>query len=74
MAIAKDTVVQFHYTLKDADGTVIEASHGNEPMAYLHGHGNIIPGLEEAMAGKARAIARISTYPAAHIQIEKRSR
>jgi FKBP-type peptidyl-prolyl cis-trans isomerase SlyD len=52
MAIAKDTVVQFHYTLKDADGTVIEASHGNEPMAYLHGHGNIIPGLEDAMAGK----------------------
>ena len=52
MAIAKDTVVQFHYTLKDADGTVIEASHGNEPMAYLHGHGNIIPGLEEEMAGK----------------------
>lgn len=52
MAIAKDTVVQFHYTLKDADGTVIEASHGNEPMAYLHGHGNIIPGLEEEMMGK----------------------
>ena len=53
MDIAKDTVVQFHYTLKDADGTVIEASHGNEPMAELHGHGNITPGLEEAMAGKA---------------------
>ncbi|OUS36732.1 peptidylprolyl isomerase [Oleispira antarctica] len=52
MAIAKDTVVQFHYTLKDADGTVIEASHGNGPMAYLHGHGNIIPGLEEEMLGK----------------------
>jgi len=52
MAIAKDTVVQFHYTLKDADGTVIEASHGNEPMAYLQGHGNIIPGLEEEMQGK----------------------
>ena len=52
MAIAKDTVVQFHYTLKDANGTVIEASHGNEPMAYLHGHGNIIPGLEDAMLGK----------------------
>lgn len=53
MAITKDTVVQFHYTLKDADGTVIETSQSTgEPMAYLHGHGNIIPGLEEEMAGK----------------------
>lgn len=61
MAIAKDTVVQFHYTLKDADGTVIEASHGNEPMAYLHGHGNIIPGLEEEMAGKEAGTEFVAT-------------
>jgi FKBP-type peptidyl-prolyl cis-trans isomerase SlyD len=52
MAIAKDTVVQFHYTLKDDKGNVIEASHGNEPMAYLHGQGNIIAGLEDEMEGK----------------------
>ena len=64
MAIAKDTVVQFHYTLKDADGTVIESSFGNEPMAYLHGHGNIIPGLEEAMEGKEANTEFTVTVPA----------
>jgi FKBP-type peptidyl-prolyl cis-trans isomerase SlyD len=52
MAIVKDTVVQFHYTLKDADGNIIENSYDGEAMAYLHGHGNIIPGLEEVMLGK----------------------
>jgi FKBP-type peptidyl-prolyl cis-trans isomerase SlyD len=64
MAITKDTVVQFHYTLKDADGTVIESSFGNEPMAYLHGHGNIIPGLEEAMEGKEANTEFTVTVPA----------
>lgn len=63
MAIAKDTVVQFHYTLKAADGAVIEASHGGEPMAYLHGHGNIIPGLEETMEGKEAGVEFSVTVP-----------
>src|SRR5690606_15755962 len=49
--IDKDKVVQFHYTLKRADGSVIEDSRKGEPMAYLHGAGNIIPGLEKALAG-----------------------
>jgi len=52
MSIAKDSVVQFHYTLKNADGSEIETSRIGDPMAYLHGHGNIVPGLEEAMEGK----------------------
>jgi len=52
MSIEKDTVVQFHYTLSEA-GAELESTRGTEPMAYLHGHGNIIPGLEQAMAGKA---------------------
>jgi FKBP-type peptidyl-prolyl cis-trans isomerase SlyD len=67
MAIAKNTVVQFHYTLKDANGTVIENSYDGEAMAYLHGHGNIIPGLEEAMLGKevgAEFIATVATEKA----------
>lgn len=53
MNIAPDHVVQFHYTLKDASGSEIESSRDGEPMAYLHGHRNIIPGLEEALLGKA---------------------
>ena len=52
MTIKTNSVVQFHYTLKDADGTLIETSSGRDPMAYLHGHNNIIPGLEAAMEGK----------------------
>lgn len=52
MNIAKDCVVSFHYTLKNAAGAEIESSRGGEPVAQLQGHGNIIAGLEEAMLGK----------------------
>lgn len=50
--IAKDTVVQFNYTLTDKDGKVLDQSNG-EPLAYLHGHHNIIVGLEKQMEGKS---------------------
>lgn len=50
--IAKDTAVRFNYTLKDDQGNVIDQSQG-EPLAYLHGHGNIIPGLEKELEGKS---------------------
>lgn len=63
MTIAKDHVVQFHYTLRDADGNEIESSRGGEPMAYLHGHGNIIPGLEEALLGRAEGDQFSVTVP-----------
>lgn len=49
--IEKDKVVQFHYTLTRTDGTLVEDSHSGQPMAYLHGADNIIPGLEKALAG-----------------------
>ncbi len=53
MSITKDTVVQFHYTLTEGE-TQLESTAGGDPMAYLHGHGNIIVGLEKAMEGKAQ--------------------
>ena len=53
MNIAKDAVVQFHYTLKDEAGQELESSRGASPIAYLHGYGNLIKGLEAAMPGKA---------------------
>ena len=53
MQIAQNTVVQIHYTLKNAAGDVIDTSTGQEPLAYLHGGGNIVEGLESALAGKA---------------------
>jgi FKBP-type peptidyl-prolyl cis-trans isomerase SlyD len=49
--IQNDQVVSFHYTLTDENGTVIDKSEG-QPLVYLHGAGNIIPGLESALAGK----------------------
>jgi FKBP-type peptidyl-prolyl cis-trans isomerase SlyD len=52
MQIAKNTVVSIDYTLTDDSGEVIDSSKGQEPLAYLHGAGNIIPGLEEALEGK----------------------
>jgi FKBP-type peptidyl-prolyl cis-trans isomerase SlyD len=53
MNIAKDTVVQFCYSLKDEAGVEIESTDADSPVAYLHGHNNMIPGLEQAMDGKA---------------------
>src|ERR1700752_2809021 len=52
MAIAQDSVVTLHYTLKDDAGTVIDSSAEGEPLAYLHGHGNLVPGLERELEGK----------------------
>lgn len=48
--VANDKVVSMNYTLKDDDGNVLDASEG-EPLEYLQGHSNIIPGLEKALAG-----------------------
>lgn len=53
MHITKNAVVSIDYTLTDNDGSVLDKSEGGAPLAYLHGAGNIIPGLEEALEGKA---------------------
>lgn len=53
MNIGPNAVAIFHYTLRDESGTEVETSRGSEPNAYLHGAGNIIPGLENAMLGKS---------------------
>lgn len=52
MQIAKNTVVSIDYTLTDASGAVLDSSRGSQPLDYLHGSGNIIPGLEEALEGR----------------------
>lgn len=52
MQIADRHVAQFHYTLTNDQGEVIDSSSGHEPLTYLHGKGNIVPGLEKALAGK----------------------
>jgi len=65
MQIAKNTVARFEYTLTDDKGTVIDTSEGQEPLAYVHGKGNIIPGLEEEMEGKTAGDAFKVSIPAA---------
>ncbi len=52
MQIANDKAVLLNYTLKDTDGAVLESSVDADPLAYLHGHDNIIVGLEKELAGK----------------------
>lgn len=52
MKVANKTVVTIDYTLKSDDGDVIDSSAGGEPLAYLHGFGNIVPGLESALDGR----------------------
>lgn len=50
--VSDKSVVTVHYKLTDDQGNVLDSSDGSQPMAYLHGAGNIIPGLEKALTGK----------------------
>jgi FKBP-type peptidyl-prolyl cis-trans isomerase SlyD len=52
MEIRRNRVVALDYTLKDDAGSVIDQS-GKTPLYYLHGHSNIVPGLEEALEGRS---------------------
>ena len=52
MQIDKHSVVTINYTLKDNEGNVIDTSEGNEPLTYLHGVGQLVSGLENALQGK----------------------
>ena len=45
------SAVSFDYTLTDDSGKVVDTSKGKEPMQYIHGKGQIIPGLEKELAG-----------------------
>jgi len=52
MQIANNSVVAIEYVLTGDDGEVIDTSEGREPLVYLHGHNNIIPGLEQGLEGR----------------------
>lgn len=54
MTIGRDSVVTMHYTLKDDSGSTLDSSAGGDPIAYLHGHGNIVPGLERELEGRTK--------------------
>jgi len=53
MQIAPGAVVVFDYKLTDSDDNLIDSGRGPSAMAYIHGHGQLVPGLEKALAGKS---------------------
>ena len=63
MTIGPKTVVSIEYTLKDDAGEVLDTSNGREPLIYLHGVGNLVPGLERALDGRAKGDSIEVTWP-----------
>jgi FKBP-type peptidyl-prolyl cis-trans isomerase SlyD len=65
MQIARDSVVTFEYVLTDATGRELDRSPAGHPMTYLHGHGQIVPGLEAALLGRGAGDAlQVKVAPA----------
>lgn len=52
MNVGDGKVVLIHYTLRDAQGAMLGSSDDGDPIAYLHGNGGIVPGLQDALTGK----------------------
>ena len=66
MTIAQHKVVTIHYSVSDSESDeLIDSSANGEPMTYLHGARNIIPGLEQALEGKSQGDALEVTIPPA---------
>ncbi|SEK65148.1 FKBP-type peptidyl-prolyl cis-trans isomerase [Halomonas daqiaonensis] len=66
MTIAPQRIVTLHYRLSDQDDSVLDDSHARgQPLEYLHGHGNIMAGLERALEGQeAGAQLSVTLMPA----------
>lgn len=65
MNVGQNTVVQIHYTLTSDAGETLDSSAGGEPLAYLHGRGNLIQGLESQLEGRATGDAlKVRVAPA----------
>lgn len=52
MIVEKDKAVYFDYTLTDDEGTVLDTTEGQGEFAYIHGHGNLIAGMEKGLEGR----------------------
>ncbi|MCA4896006.1 MAG: peptidylprolyl isomerase [Cytophagales bacterium] len=54
MQITKHKVASIHYTLTNNEGKILDSSSGREPLIYIQGIGNLIPGMEEGLEGKSK--------------------
>lgn len=64
MKISKHAAVTIHYSLSDAQGLLLESSFDAEPMIYIQGTDNLIPGLEAELEGKVVGDKFEATIPA----------
>lgn len=63
-AVEEGSLVSIEYTLTDDTGKVIESNAGKEPMTYVHGGGQIVPGLEKELTGlKVGAQKKVQVKP-----------
>jgi FKBP-type peptidyl-prolyl cis-trans isomerase SlyD len=53
MQIEKNKVVSIHYTLRNNEGQILDSSDGGQPLTYIQGIGNLIPGMEEGLEGRS---------------------
>jgi FKBP-type peptidyl-prolyl cis-trans isomerase SlyD len=53
MQVTEKKAVTIKYTLRDEEGAVLDSTDGRDPLTYLHGAGNLVPGVEEALEGKS---------------------
>jgi FKBP-type peptidyl-prolyl cis-trans isomerase SlyD len=74
MNITKNRVVSIDYTLTDVNDQFIDSTTGDDPLDYLHGHENILPGLEKALEGKLPGDHFKVTIPAADAYGERDER
>jgi len=63
LLIGKNAVVGINYTLTNDAGEVMDTSEGREPLVYLHGSNNLIPGLEKELEGKTQGQSFKVTIP-----------
>jgi len=61
--VGPDTLVTLAYTLYDEEGDVLDRTDVEEPLSYLHGYGQIVPGLERALEGLSKGDGRSVLVP-----------
>lgn len=63
LMIGKNSVVSLHYTLRNDEDEILDSSEGKQPLIYLHGADNLIPGLEAELQGKTSGTSFSASIP-----------